>query len=135
MSEKIFYNRPGRFLYGNVELQSVRADEAEGTLILRVVYAEREVQKIIYNGVYASQISPSLVGVRISLAEEVPLAILNDRRYIPAARQLFFVRDWVTPGFVSRLQQAGNKLYRHYISRQSECLVVARKVEILLPGS
>lgn len=132
MSEKTFYERyGGRFLYGNAELQYVCLDEAEGLLTLQIIYAEREVQRVIYHGVYSSQIGPSLVGSRISLAEEVPLALLNDRQYSLAARQLFSCCNRVPPEFISRLQEQGNKLYLHYIGCQSEYLVVAREIEVL----
>lgn len=131
MSEISYYGgHGGRFLYGNAELQYVCLDEAEGMLTLQILYAEREIQKIIYRGVYSSQIGPSLVGTRISLAEEAPLSLLNDPRYTLAARQLFSSRDRVAPEFLSGLQQQGNKLYLHYISRCSEYLVVAREVQI-----
>lgn len=136
MPEKIFSERCNRnFLYGNVEIQSVCPDEAEGKLTLWVVYAGREVQEVIYHGVYASQISPSLAGRRISLVEEVPLSILNDSRYAAAARQLFSFRDGATPEFISLAERRGNKLYLHYISQQSEYMVVARKVQILSLGT
>lgn len=66
-----------------------------------VVYAGRKCRML-----YASQISPSLGGRRISV-EEVPLSILNDSA---VTKQLFSFRDGVTPEFIFMTGRMGNKL-------------------------
>ncbi|MCM0761230.1 hypothetical protein M7775_22020 [Sporomusa sphaeroides DSM 2875] len=131
MTGRTFY-RPtgGRFLYGNVILREIWPDEAGGTLLLKVLYAERELQTIVYRGVYAGQFGPAQIGARILIAEEVPLRILSEPYYRQAAAQLFSSRNPAAPEFIFLLQRLGNRLFRHYLDSQPECMVIARDMRI-----
>ncbi len=131
MSGRTLYgSKGGRFLYGNAILREVRPDEAGGTLLLKVLYAKQELQTVVYRGVYAGQFGPAQVGARILIAEEVPLCILNEPCHRQAAARLFSSRDLVTPEFLFLLQRLGNRLYRHYLDNQPECMVIARNMRI-----
>ena len=126
------FHRPtgGRFLYGNAILREIWPDEAGGTLLLKVLYAEREQQNVIYRGVYAGQFGSAQIGARILIAEEISLSILNEPCHRQAAAQLFSSRDPVTPEFLFLLQRLGSRLYRHYLDGQPECMVIARDMRI-----
>lgn len=131
MTGRTFHRHTGgRFLYGNAILREIWPDEAEGTLLLKVLYAERELQTIVYRGVYAGQFGPAQLGARILLAEEDSLYILNEPCHRQAAAQLFSSRNPVTPEFLFLLQRLGSRLYRHYLDNQPECMVIARDMRI-----
>ena len=60
-----------KFIFSNMRVRHVDSNSAAGKLLIRGAYADREEQKMLYNGVLYSQIDKSAIGKHITLVVEL----------------------------------------------------------------
>lgn len=121
-------NSLGNLLYSNVRIRHVDQDPAAGTLLIRAVYAEREEQKILYDGVLYSQIDKAVEGKRMALAVEImPEECRGEKHQAAIAR---FRKDCGLQSFdsIGEISRRGYRLFVHYIEAMEDCIVIAKNL-------
>jgi hypothetical protein len=120
----------GSFLYSNVRVRSVTPDTESGMLTLKVIYAEREEQRVIFDEVIYSQLGKNAEGRHILLAIELMPDEYRDAKHRTSAAQ--FLNDCKLKDLSSleEIVKLGYRILTHYVGDQDEYVVVAKKLEI-----
>jgi hypothetical protein len=101
-------------------------DEVSGDLRIRAVFDEREEQKLIYEGMYYSQLDESSVGVVVTLASEITPAQLMEPEYRHTAARLYD-ECGVDDAFLWDMHKRGSRLFIHHTDKGSY-LVLAKRL-------
>lgn len=120
----------GDLLYSNVRVSSVAPDLASGTLTVKVICAEREEQRMHYDGVLYSQLDQSSEGKLIALAMELtPNEYRNGKHTSSAAS---FQKDCGLKDFnaLDEMVRQGYRIFTHYAGDQDEYIVIAKRLLI-----
>lgn len=115
-------------VFSNICIQRVQTGEWEQ--VLYGIYAGREPVRITYTGLYYSQFDESCTDIRLSLAERLPIAALQEPQHATAFARLLR-EDLRNPyAYLTRAQEEGLHLYLHYAGQAEEYAVIAQDVHI-----
>jgi|GEM_PF-4747698 hypothetical protein len=123
-------------LYANVHIRSLQANAGSSVLNLKVVYAGREYQDIIYLDVLFSRLDESCQGFDIVYAEELMLDDLVMPKHQKALMQFLSAAEHMSEGFLTRIYENGYRYFAQYDDKGEEYLIVAKRLFIgkeLLP--
>ena len=118
------------FLFGNVRVRRIEPNPADGTLMVKVVYAEREEQEIQYDDVLYSQMGRNAEGARIVLAVELTPEEYRGVKHQNSAT--LFQEDCHLQNLDSleEMKRRGYRLFIHYAGKRDEYIVIAKSVFI-----
>lgn len=116
---------PGVY-YANARLIQVVSDEVSGDLRIQAVFAEREEQELVYEGMYYSQLDESSVGIVITLAAEITPAQLIEPEYRQAAARLYD-ECGADDAFLREMHRRGSRLFIHHTDKGGY-LVLAKRL-------
>ncbi|PNV60893.1 hypothetical protein C0033_17030 [Clostridium sp. chh4-2] len=125
----LYCGNSGVFLvFGNVSVRKVYCDGQK--LILDVLYADREEQRITYSGLWYSAFHPWDQGAVVSTAERLPVKCLREPRHRPAMEHM--IEDGVDDPekLLTEAEAAGCRLFLHYVGETDEYAVLAREVDM-----
>jgi hypothetical protein len=119
------------FFYSNVRVRRISMNHASGILVVRAVYAEREEQKILYEGVLYSQLDQSAQGKHISLVVELSPDEYRDARHQTSAAR--FKNDCRLNNLdaLEEISSRGYRLFSHYIGKSENSIVIAKNLVIV----
>lgn len=120
--------RSGDLLYSNVRVRGVAPDIAAGALTVKVVYAEREEQKMLYDGVLYSQLDESSVGKLIALAMELIPDEYRGGKHMASAKKFQQDCNLKNLNALDEMVRQGYRIFTHYIGDQDEYIVIAKKL-------
>ena len=120
----------GEPLYSNVRVGSVAPDPASGELSVKVIFAEREVHSMLYEGVLYSQLNENAEGKRIALAIELSPDEYRNAKHRASSRS--FQEECRLNGLDSldEMIRRGYRIFTHYVGDQDECVVIAKRLNI-----
>ena len=118
-------------IYSNMQITRIETNPETGMLTITGAYAQREAQKILYEGVLFSQIDQNAVGERIAIAIALTPDELRtaDRRTL-AAR---LIKDCglTHADVIDEIDRRGYRFFAHYIVNQEERIIIAKGLSII----
>lgn len=120
----------GEMLFGNVRIRQVNMDAANGVLLLRTIYDEREYMDVRYHDVFYAQFDESCKNVFITLAQRTDAAELGHTRHVGSIRSMMQDCQCTSPLVLEELENRGYHFYTHYAGRDEEYLVIAKEMSI-----
>ncbi|TCL59044.1 hypothetical protein EDD76_105220 [Kineothrix alysoides] len=118
--------------YVSAWIVRITSDEAEGELIVRVLFDDKKEKEIIYEEMYYSQFDHRSEGIILTLIEEIGLRELRKPRYEAAAARLYEDCD-ADDVFLENMYRRGNRLYVHHTESSGEYIVLAKHMTIRNP--
>ena len=120
----------GDLLYSNVRVSSVAPDIAAGTLTVKIIYAEREEQKLLYDEVLYSQLGKDAEGKRIALAMELTPDDYREGKHSKSA--VIFQKECKLKDLspLDEMIRQGYRIFTHYVGEQDEYVVIAKRLLI-----
>jgi hypothetical protein len=115
-----------------MRVRHVESDQVTGTLLVKGAYADREEQKMLYNGVFYSQIDKSTEGKHIVLVEELLPEEFRDVKHQASIRRLQNDCNMQNLDSLDEMVRNGYRLFAHYAGKRDEYIVIARGLSIQL---